>query len=255
VIRRLAPVVLLLATPALAQHTELETVTVHARSLVGVWHGTLGQSAFRGFFGNLTRITPMKLGQNVLVFCRIAPSRGELGMSCPQFGYMGSVTVADGLVRISNGRMAFEGEQPDGNSLRGYFRSRSWLGLSQINPAVAEAVRVVPAADVPDRSGRASLLRQVLEQGLAVVPHDAEAMESRRSGLTLPISGVVQSISYLGQEAKWDWPPPPGIKADIRNLPNQPDFLSVYLVRLADGEMLCGLHQREDGLLDALGCV
>lgn len=39
------------------------------------------------------------------------------------------------------------------------------------------------------------------------------------------------------------------------NLPNRPDFFSVYLVRFADGELLCGLHQRDDGMLDAFGCV
>ena len=163
--------------------------------------------------------------------CSIAASpavQDELEMSCPQFGSMGRVTVADGLVRIGGSRMAFEGEQPDVNTLRGHFRSRSWLGLKQVNPAVAEAVRVVPPPDAPDTTGKASLLRQILEQGLTAVPHDAEAMQKKRSNLTLPKVGLVQSISYLGQETKWDWPPPPGTKADIMNLPNRPDFFSVY---------------------------
>ncbi len=80
-------------------------------------------------------------------------------------------------------------------------------------------------------------------------------MKKNGSRLTLPKVGLVQSISYLGQETKWDWPPPPGTKADIMNLPNRPDFFSVYLVRFADGELLCGLHQRDDGVLDAIGCV
>jgi len=253
--RGLALAALLLATPALAQDTKLETVTVHGSSLVGVWHGTLGQAGFRGLFGNLTGMTPMKFGQTVLLYCRIAPVENELEMSCPQFGNMGSVTIADGLVRIGGSRMAFEGEQPDVNRLRGRYRSRSWLGLSQDNPAVAEAVRVVPQADAPDGSGKAALLRRILEQGLAAVPQDAEAMKKNRSNLTLPKVGPVQSISYLGQETKWDWPPPPGTKADIMNLPNRPDFFSVYLVRFADGELLCGLHEREDGVLDAFGCV
>lgn len=252
---RLALFALLLATPALAQDMGLETVTVRGSSLVGVWHGTLGQSGFRGLFGNLTGMTPLKLGQMVPVYCRIAPVQDELEMSCHQFGYMGRVTMADDLVRIGGVRMAFEGEQPDVNTLRGHFRSRSWLGLSQVNPAVAEAVRVVPHADAPDRAGNASLLRQVLEQGLAAVPHDTEAMKKRGSNFTLPKTSLVQSISYLGQETKWDWPPPPGTRADIMNLPSRPDFFSVYLVRFADGELLCGLHQRDDGVMDAFGCV
>jgi hypothetical protein len=114
---------------------------------------------------------------------------------------------------------------------------------------------VVPQADAPDRSGKAPLLRRILEEGLTAVPRDAEALKKNRSDLTLPKVGLVQSISYLGQETKLDWPPPPGIKADIMNLPNRPDFFSVYLVRFADGELLCGLHQRDDGVLDAFSCV
>ena len=80
-------------------------------------------------------------------------------------------------------------------------------------------------------------------------------MKKNGSNLTLPSVGPVQSISYLGQETKWDWPPPPGTRQDIMNLPNRPDFFSVYLVRFAEGELLCGLHQRDDGVLDAFGCV
>jgi hypothetical protein len=254
-VSRVALFALLLATPVLAQETKLETVTIHGSSLVGVWHGTLGQSGFRGLFGNLTGMTPMKLGQMALVYCRVAPVQNELEMSCHQFGHVGRVTLADGIVRIGGSRLAFEGEQPDVNTLRGHFRSRSRLGLSKVNPAVAEAVRVVPQADAPDSAGKAGLLRQILEQGLAAVPQDAEAMKKNASRLTLPNAGPVQSISYLGQETKLDWPPPPGTSVDIMNLPSRPDFFSVYLVRFADGEQLCGLHQRDDGALDAFGCV
>jgi hypothetical protein len=248
-------VVLLLAAPALAQDAALETVTIRGSSLVGVWHGNLGQSAFRGLFGSLTGMTPMKLGQNVPVYCRIAPAEDALEMLCHQFGSMGPVTVADGLVRIGGSRMAFEGEQPDINTLRGRFRSRSWLGLKKDNPAVAEAVRVVPQADGPDTAGKAALLRRIFDEGLAAVPQDAESMKKNHTRLTLPELGPMQSIAYLGQESRWYWPPPPGTKADIMNLPNHPDFFSVYLVRFADGELLCGLHQRDDGVLDAFGCV
>jgi hypothetical protein len=222
---------------------------------VGVWHGTLGQSAFRGPFGSLTGMTPAKLGQMALIYCRIAPEEDELEMHCPQFGHMGRVTIADGHIRIGGNRMAFEGEQPDVDRLRGRFRSRSWLGLSQDNPIVAEAVRVVPQADAPDRTGKAALLRRILEQGLTAVPQDAEAMKKNGSSLTLPKFGPVQGLSYLGQETKWDWPPPPGTKQDIMDIPNRPDFFSVYWVRFADGELLCSLHQRDDGVLEAFRCV
>ena len=255
--KRLAIAMLLFAAPAMAQDAATETVTVNANSLVGVWHGTLAQSGFRSLFGALTGVNPMAFGQMAEAFCRIAPAKDELEMSCLQFGISGRVTLADGHVRIGGSRMAFEGEQPDAMHLRGHFRSTSWLGTSRENPALAEAVRIVPQPDAPDKAGKAPLLRRILDQGLASVPQDADAMKKNDSVITLPKLGPVQSLSYLGQETKWDLPPPgPEMDMlDIMHLPNRPDFFSVYLVRFADGERLCGLHQREDGVLDAFRCV
>lgn len=253
--KRFALAALLLATPAMAQDTATETVTVNASSLVGVWHGTLVQSGFRGLFGALTGVSPMTFGQMAEAFCRIAPAGDGLEMTCLQFGINGRVTAEDGHVRIGSRRMAFEGEQPDAAHLRGHFRSTSWLGASRENPAVAEGVRVTPQADAPDKAGRASLLRRILGQGLAGVPQDADAMKKNGSIVTLPKLGAIQAIAYLGHETKLDWPPPPGTKPDIMHIPNRPDFFSVYLVRFSEGERLCGLHQREDGVLDAFRCV
>lgn len=251
----LALLALLLAAPATAQVAPVETVTVKGRSLVGIWHGTLSQSVFQGLFGALTGIQPLTLGQMADAFCRIAPARNELEMSCVQFGTDGRVTVEDGQVRIGTGRVTFEGQQPDANHLRGHFRSRSWLGVTRENPAVAEAVRITPSADAPDQAGKGPLLQKILDQGLAAIPQDADALRKNYSNLTVPKLGAVQSLSYLGQETKWDWPPPPGITRDIMHIPNRPDFFSVYLVRFADGERLCGLHSREDGVLDAFRCA
>ena len=133
--------------------------------------------------------------------------------------------MAGGLVRIGGDRMAFEGEQPDVNRLRGHFRSRSRLGLSQVNPVVAEAVRVLPQADAPDNTGKAALLRRILQEGLPAVPQDAEAMKKNGSRLTLPNVGTVQSISYLGQETKLDWPPPPGTQVGHHESSQPPRLL------------------------------
>jgi hypothetical protein len=254
-VRHAALLALLLGAPALAQDTPMEPVIVSGGSLEGVWHGALGQSGFRGLVGNLTGITPLKLGQTAVIYCRIAPLGKDLQMLCPQFGTMGWVTVGDGLVRIRSGSMTFEGWQPEANRLRGRFRSRTWLGISRESPATAEAVRVVLRADAPDAGGKASLLRRILEEGLASVPQDVEGLKRNGANLTLPRIGPIESLTYLGQEAKWDWPPPPGTKPDIMNLPHRPDFYSVYLVRWAEGELLCGLHQRDDDVLDGFACV
>jgi len=253
--KRLALLAVLLAAPAMAQDVPMETVTVNGRSLVGVWYGTLVQSGFYNLLGGLSGITPLSFGQMAQAFCRIGPANGELAMSCVQFGDNGRVTVENGLVRIGRRSMAFEGMQPDASHLRGHFRSRSWLGVSGENPLVAEGVRVTPQADAPDRAGKAPLLRRILEQGLDGVPHDAGAMKKNDASSDAPKLGAVRDIAYLGQEAKWDWPPPPGVKADRMHIPNRPDFFSVYFVRFADGERLCGLHSRDDGVLDAFRCA
>jgi hypothetical protein len=255
--RRLLAPFCLLATlsTAWAQDAPVETILVNGSSLVGVWHGTLMQSGFWGLLGSLTRMSPATFGQMGDAFCRIAPVKDELDMSCFQLGGGLRVTVEDGHVRIGNSRLAFEGEQPDATHLRGHFRSTSWLGASRENPAVAEAVRLMPQADAADAAGKAPLLRRILAQGLEDVPRDAEALKKNESVLTLPKLGAVQSLAYLGQETKWDWPPPPGVKGDIMHIPSRPDFFSVYFVRFAEGERLCGLHQREDGALDAFRCA
>ena len=253
--KRLALALTLLAAPAMAQDAPVESVTAYGSSLVGVWHGTLVQSGFWALLDALTRISPATFGQMGNAFCRIAPVKNELEMSCFQFGKAGRVTVDGDHVRIGGSRMAFEGGQPDSTHLRGHFRSTSWLGASRENPVVAEAVRLAPQSDAPDTSGKAPLLRRILEQGLAAVPQDADAIKKNGPAFTQPALGPVQSLSYLGQETKWDWPPPPGVKPDIMHIPNRPDFFSVYLVTFAQGERLCGLHQRDDGVLDALHCV
>jgi hypothetical protein len=176
-------------------------------------------------------------------------------MLCVEFGVFGRVTVKDGHIRIGDSRIAFEGEQPDATHLRGHFRASSWMGISRENPALAEAVRVKPDPDTPDKAGEAPLLRHILEQGLTAVPQDAGAMKKNDSIFNLPKLGAVESLSYLGQETKMDWPPPSGVEPDIMHIPSRPDFFSVYLVRFAQGEQLCGLHQRDDGVLDAFRCV
>jgi hypothetical protein len=254
-VKRFALTLLLLCGPAAAQDMPVESVTSYGSSLVGVWYGTLGQSGFYGLFGALTGLSAPVLGEMANGFCRIAPAKDELEMSCMQFGGNSRVTLEDGHVRIGNSRLAFVGDQPDAMHLRGHFRGSSWLGVSTENPATAEAVRITPQVDAPDKADQAPLLRRILDEGLAGVPRDAAAMKKNGSIISLPKLGAIQTIAYLGQETKWDWPPPPGVKADRMHIPNRPDFFSVYFVRFAQGERLCGLHQRADGMLDAFRCA
>lgn len=265
--RKLLASFCLLAASSVAALAQPETIESRDASLSGLWRialpagfGTNGvttrfEPIRESLVATVTGISPPAFGQMADAYCRISPLRDELEMSCIETGVVERVTLKEGRVRIGDSRITFEGEQLDAAHLRGHFRSSSWLGVSSENPAIAQAVRISPQTDAPDKTGKAPLLRRILEQGLAAAPQDADAMKKNDSILTLPALGAVESLSYLGQETKWDWPPPPGVKADRMHIPSRPDFFSVYFVRFAEGERLCGLHQRDDGVLDAFRCV
>ena len=51
--------------------------------------------------------------------------------------------------------------------------------------------------------------------------------------------GTVQAIIYLGAAPKW----------------GTLNFFSAYDVEFANGERICGLHQSDDGKVDAFMCV
>ena len=63
-VKRFTLTLLLLCGPAVAQNMPVESVTSYGSSLVGVWHGTLAQSSFRGLFGALTGVLEGKLGDD-----------------------------------------------------------------------------------------------------------------------------------------------------------------------------------------------
>ncbi len=68
-------------------------------------------------------------------------------------------------------------------------------------------------------------------------PHCATA-----AGELLRKLGAVKAVTYLGE-------------ADEGLVNKLPFILSAYHVAFTNSERICGLHQREDGALDALRCV
>jgi hypothetical protein len=256
--KRLAVVLIFLSVPVSAQNASVETVTAYGNSLAGVWHGDLLQyGIWSGFF---SFFSAPKLQGVAEAFCRIGPQQDALEMSCLQ-GWRSAPVTTDGThVHFGRSRgdgASFDGELLSATQLNGHFQIRRW-GIAHENPAVADASRVKPDPAAPDKAGRATLLRRILGEGLANVPHDNDAM--KKNGVTdFPKLGAVQSVAYLGQKTKWD-NPQPGTKLDLDHLqlddfPHRPDFFSVYDVLFDNGELLCGLHQRDDGALDAFQCV
>lgn len=246
--KHLALLALLLATPARAQDMPVESVTAYGNSLVGVWRvGTPVYVAASGLFSSF------RWGPEAQHFCRITPRDEELAMFCTT-GVVGTwtVTAATNHVHFAWGtmllRMVLDGELQDRDHFRGRFQIKV-SGITTESPTSYDSMRVLPDADAPDGGGMASLLRRILDQGFSGMPQDAGAMKKNESNVTLPKLGAIRSIAYLGQE-KPDQPPP-----GTKPIPSGPDFFSVYFVRFAEGERLCGLHQREDGALDAFRCV
>jgi hypothetical protein len=246
--KRLAFAAMLLASPAIAQDAAVETVNAYGNSMVGVWRVSQpGSIAVTGFF------SPIIWGRERQHYCRIAAVKDVLQASCSTGGLFeaGTVTVEDNHVHFAWGtmllRMVLDGELQDRDHFSGRFQIKV-SGITAESPTSYDSMRVLPDADAPDGGSMASLLRRILDQGFFGVPQDADAMRKNESNVTLPKLGAIRSIAYLGQETK---PSPPGTKP----ISSQPDFFSVYFVRFADGERLCRLHQREDGVLDAFRCV
>ena len=237
--------------PATAQDKPVESVTVYGSTLVGVWRAGLPQYASKkGFFA------PLIWGPLRDTFCRITPRKDDLDASCLQFlGQSPSVTVDGTHVHFAMGtmlaRLVLDGEMVSAGDIRGHFQAKL-VGIALEDPAVSEVIRVTPDPAAPDKAGKAALLRRILEEGLSGVPYDNAEFGMKWNGHVgdVPSLGAVRAIAYLGQETYWG--SPPQVKG---GMPDRPDFFSVYDVAFADGERLCGLHQREDGVLDGFRCV
>lgn len=231
--RLVAAFLLLSAIAATAQETE--SVTVNASALPGVWKITRpSYIAKRGVFGAI------KFGPLTSGFCRIEQADG-LTFHCLSSG-SGTVTLDGPNIHFAQGiiiaRAVLDGTFDTGNSFTGrmamklagittedsHLSSGGKLDLSKLQTGPADA-----------------LLRTVITNGLAQIPHDAKLKEP-----ALPSDlGEVQALIWLGHQDKGGGPDQPTVK----------DYFSVYAVEFDHGERLCGLHQRDDGVLDVLHCV
>jgi hypothetical protein len=232
---------LLLATPTAAQDVPVESLTVYGNSLAGVWRVSRPDTiAATGF------LSAPKFGPPRQSYCRIAPrndASDALAAFCTD-APVASVTVEENHVHLAWGtmllRFVMDGEIESDQRFRGRFQVKA-AGVTFENPDMSEAVRLTPDVSVPDGGGKQDLLRRVLEQGVANVSHDGKYWGNNLP--ETPKLGPVSAIAYIGQET-WE--------AATRE--NRAPPLDVYLVRFAQGERLCALHQRGNGVLDAFFC-
>jgi hypothetical protein len=131
-------------------------------------------------------------------------------------------------------------------------------------PLSARKLVVDPAAT--DTAGKATLVKQILEElatGSIATPHIAnmalnfgQGIHSYRPNTPEEVRslGKVEAILYLGEGRTVR---PRFSDADMTH-PDAtfPVFgFSAYQVEFTNGERLCGIHQREDGMLDGFLCV
>jgi hypothetical protein len=225
--------VLVLPAAALAQP---ETIESRDTSLSGLWRISLPA----GFASNgvTVQFQPMRD-----VFCRLS----ETEIHCLNGGYSRSGTVArDGrAVHIAWGtmmaRMAIDGTYANG-TIDGNFAFKL-AGIAHEAPERSHSTRLPPLTPEQDGGGKAALLRLVLTAA-AAVPHDAAAIARNEGALPKGLGklGGIEAVAYLGLSSRLGHP-------------DQADFFSTYAVEFTRGELVCGLHQRDDGVLDGFVCV
>ncbi len=221
--------------PAAAQ---VESVTVNANAVPGIWKLTrpnyIGKD---GLFG------AWKCGPARDTFCRLEQAGDELIHHCLAAGE-GSATISGSHIHFAWGsmmaRLAIDGEFQSDASFSGHTVVKL-AGISAADPALSSGVKINPARQPGDEAGKADLLRVILSDGLARLPHDTRVNDSLPDRTKL---GNVEAIFYLGQQVRSERP---------GRTPT--DFFTVYAIEFGNGERICGLHQRDGGILDAFQCA
>jgi len=118
-------------------------------------------------------------------------------------------------------------------------------GISFTDPDVGIGDKFVISANAPDSGGKSALVRKIISEGLASVPHiDAVSRTVPPKSDEIPKGAATQTIAYLGEMSRRTGPSP----TDLGDM-------SVYAVEFESRQRLCGLHKRDDGVLDYFICV
>jgi hypothetical protein len=244
--RNAAAFLLLLPAPtAVLADTPTETVVVDASTLTGVWK--IAKPSYvqkEGFFGAL------KWGPLQEQYCRIG-QQGGLTLNCLPGPKDGAVTIEGTHIHLAWGtmmaRLALDGTLQSSNHFQATYEIKL-AGVSFTDSEKSTGVKLSIAPTARDKNAEAALLRTILTDGMAGVPHDDAAIQKAAptSG-DMQKLGAIQDIAYLGQQAPLAGPP--GAKQD------KVDYFSVYAVEFESGERICGLHQQADGVLDAFLCL
>jgi hypothetical protein len=261
-------VILLLCVFPLSVSAQNDSVIVVAKpSLTGFWRIKI-------------RDTPDNTGKGQL--CRIAQTDDDLSMRClPPSGKVsgsvdgnrihlslpGTICFNANCVTLPSIWLTLDATLAGGASFRGTTGVKL-IGLTMFVPKEAEipvpasGYKFDTAADAPDTPGKAPLLAAILGEltkGPIAHAHDAAMVSNMtRVDLANPNTtkeirslGDVLRITYVGegQTQRGKWLPA------TKTWSEPPFSFNTYAVEFTNGQRLCGIHQRDDGVLDGFLCV
>ena len=267
--KRLALLLMLLAAPAIAQDSALETIEVFAtHSLAGIWkiHFPPGipisiPLVIRGRFGSQD------------AFCRMEEAKDALKVFCLPWHGDGITTVEENSIHLAWGvglfRFVIDAPLVTATAFTGAYKLKV-LGDSHDAPTPASGRKLAPSAAAPDTAGQAGALLASLAtiaEGAALPMDDATRRNfgtlfggapatttASLRGLGTPLQAI-----YLGASPPPEIPPPPpGARPNDRNNATFGFFavgFSIYDVEFAGGQQrLCGVRAEEDSKVNVL-CV
>ena len=262
-------VVFALAFSSLAAFAQRETVEVDGKeTLSGLWKisfpaGVSGYMPGRGRMisaGMESFCRLQQTGENVSAICLPGwgPDSGDGGLDGKDLHLAWGIALMRAVIDAKI-------ESASVRAFNGVFALKV-LGIRHDAPTPASARKLVLDPAAPDTAGKAKLLTQTLEElaaGAIVMPHVADVALNfgAASGGNKPNSpetilglGKVEAVLYLG-EGRTVRPRFSELNPAHPVLPFSVFAFSAYQVEFTNGERLCGIHQREDGVLDGFLCV
>jgi hypothetical protein len=240
---------ILLADVAVAD--PVETVVVKGFSLSGIWK--IGEPDFVVLNG----LGSAQFGPLSDRYCRVEQTGKRLEVAClgPFILKDGEGTLEETTLHIRWGsmmlRMVVDAALQSSQRFEGTFKAKI-SGVDYDDPERTVGTKLQLAGPHLDTETKGDLLKTLLNEirntGAITTPHDPAAIQTNADEMPplaadrLAKLGEIEVITYLGRNARLD-------------TKETDDFLAVYDVELRNGSLLCGVHQRVDGVLDAFVCA
>jgi hypothetical protein len=264
---RLVTLAFVLAFSPLTAFAQSETVEVDGKeNLSGLWKVSF-PAGISGYMPGRGRL----ISAAVESFCRLQQAGENVSAIClpgwgPDSGNLDGkdLHLAWGIAPF---RVVIDAkiESASVRAFDGVFAAKIF-GIRHDAPIPASARKLVLDPAAPDTAGKTKLLTQTLDElaaGTIVIPHDADLVLNFGQGMTgykpntpeeIRSLGKVDAVLYLGEGSTVR---PRFSDVDTTHPGSAfPVFVfNAYQVEFDNGERLCGIHQRVDGMLDGFVCV